>query len=38
VHRALLTGLIGNVGLKSTEGDHYQGPRGLQFHIWPGSG
>jgi len=38
VHRALLTGLIGNVGLKGTEGDHYNGPRGLQFHIWPGSG
>ena len=38
VHRALLTGLIGNVGLKSTEGDHYNGPRGLQFHVWPGSG
>jgi ATP-dependent helicase HrpA len=38
VHRALLTGLIGNVGLKGTEGDPYNGPRGLQFHIWPGSG
>ena len=38
LHRALLTGLLGNVGLKSTEGDHYVGPRALQFHIWPGSG
>ena len=38
VHRALLTGLIGNVGMKSLEGDHYNGPRGLQFYIWPGSG
>jgi ATP-dependent helicase HrpA len=38
IHRALLTGLLGNVGLKSTEGDHYNGPRGLQFHVWPGSG
>jgi ATP-dependent helicase HrpA len=38
MHRALLTGLIGNVGFKSTEGDHYGGPRGLQFFIWPGSG
>jgi ATP-dependent helicase HrpA len=38
VHRALLTGLLGNVGLKSTEGDYYNGPRGLQFHVWPGSG
>ena len=38
VHRALLTGLIGNVGMKALDGDHYHGPRGLQFHIWPGSG
>jgi ATP-dependent helicase HrpA len=38
VHRALLTGLIGNVGMKALEGDHYTGPRGLQFAIWPGSG
>ena len=38
VHRALLTGLVGNVGMKALDGDHYQGLRGLQFHIWPGSG
>jgi ATP-dependent helicase HrpA len=38
MHRALLTGLIGNVGMKAVDGDHYHGPRGLQFHIWPGSG
>jgi ATP-dependent helicase HrpA len=38
VHRALLAGLIGNVGMKALDGDHYHGPRGLQFHIWPGSG
>jgi ATP-dependent RNA helicase HrpA len=38
VHRALLTGLIGNIGMKALDGDHYHGPRGLQFHIWPGSG
>ena len=38
IHRALLTGLIGNVGTKSLEADHYNGPRGLQFFIWPGSG
>ncbi len=38
VHRALLTGLIGSVGVKALDGDHYLGPRGLQFHIWPGSG
>ncbi len=38
VHRALLTGLISNVGLKSQEGDHYNAPRGIPFVIWPGSG
>ncbi|HET9471926.1 MAG TPA: ATP-dependent RNA helicase HrpA, partial [Usitatibacter sp.] len=38
VHRALLTGLIGNVGMKALDGDHYLGPRGLQFFVWPGSG
>ncbi len=38
VHRALLTGLLGNVGMKALDGDHYHGARGLQFHIWPGSG
>ncbi|MBC8021936.1 MAG: ATP-dependent RNA helicase HrpA, partial [Burkholderiales bacterium] len=38
VHRALLTGLVGNVGMKALDGDHYHGPRGLQFYIWPGSG
>jgi ATP-dependent helicase HrpA len=38
VHRALLTGLLGNVGMKALDGDHYHGPRGLQFYVWPGSG
>jgi ATP-dependent helicase HrpA len=38
IHRALLTGLIGNVGMKALDGDHYVGPRGLQFAVWPGSG
>ncbi|HUQ28239.1 MAG TPA: ATP-dependent RNA helicase HrpA, partial [Usitatibacter sp.] len=38
LHRALLAGLIGNVGMKALDGDHYHGPRGIQFHIWPGSG
>ncbi len=38
IHRALLTGLLGNVGMKSLEADHYNGPRGLQFFVWPGSG
>ena len=38
VHRALLTGLISNVGNKALEGDHYNAPRGIAFAIWPGSG
>ena len=38
VHRALLTGLVANVGLKSQEGDHYAAPRGIAFAVWPGSG
>ena len=38
IHRALLTGLLSNVGMKMPEGDGYQGPRGLQFAVWPGSG
>ncbi len=36
VHRALLTGLIGNIGVKTDEG-HYQGAREIKFHIHPGS-
>ncbi|MBL8522703.1 MAG: ATP-dependent RNA helicase HrpA, partial [Betaproteobacteria bacterium] len=33
LHRALLTGLIGNVGTKAIEGDHYLGTRGLKFQL-----
>jgi ATP-dependent helicase HrpA len=36
LHRALLTGLLGNVGLKTEEGD-YLGARGIKFWIHPGS-
>ena len=36
VHKALLAGLLGNIGLKSEEGD-YLGARGIRFHIFPGS-
>ncbi|QJR12407.1 hypothetical protein DSM104443_03493 [Usitatibacter rugosus] len=38
MHRALLTGLVTNVGLKALDGDHYNAPRGIPFAIWPGSG
>ncbi|TEA71979.1 ATP-dependent RNA helicase HrpA [Allopusillimonas soli] len=37
VHRALLAGLLGNIGLKSEEGPGYQGARGIRFQIHPGS-
>src|SRR5690606_31438680 len=37
VHRALLTGLLPNVGRKLDTGE-YAGTRGSRFHIFPGSG
>lgn len=37
IHRALLTGLLGNVGRK-TEGNDYVGPRSVKFNLFPGSG
>ncbi len=33
VHRALLTGLISNVGTKGPDGDHYLGTRGIKFQL-----
>ncbi len=36
IHRALLTGLLGNVGLKAEDGG-YLGARGIKFFIHPGS-
>src|SRR4051812_48543224 len=36
IHRALLTGLLGNIGLK-TDTHEYAGPRGSKFSIFPGS-
>ncbi len=38
IHRALLAGLLGNVGCKSEESEHYLGARGIKFLIHPGSG
>ncbi|MDN0085000.1 ATP-dependent RNA helicase HrpA [Crenobacter sp. SG2305] len=38
IHKALLTGLVGNIGMKSLEGDDYLGARGVHFHVFPGSG
>ncbi|MEQ4618084.1 MAG: ATP-dependent RNA helicase HrpA [Corticimicrobacter sp.] len=37
IHLALLTGLLGNIGLKSEEAGHYLGARDIRFHIHPGS-
>ena len=37
IHRAVLAGLLGNVGLKS-DSHEYTGARGTKFSIFPGSG
>ncbi|HKA40206.1 MAG TPA: ATP-dependent RNA helicase HrpA, partial [Burkholderiales bacterium] len=38
VHRALITGLLGNIGVKGEEAGEYLGARGIRFAIFPGSG
>jgi ATP-dependent helicase HrpA len=42
IHRALLAGLLGNIGVKSepaaTLGGRYDGARGIHFFLHPGSG
>jgi ATP-dependent helicase HrpA len=37
IHRALLTGLLGNIGLKADAEAHYLGARGIKFYVHPGS-
>ena len=37
LHRALLTGLLGHLGLKQKE-SIYLGARGRNFYLFPGSG
>jgi len=37
IHRALLAGLLGNIGFKDGEAEIYQGARGIRFNIAPGS-
>ncbi|WGS40813.1 ATP-dependent RNA helicase HrpA [Burkholderia sp. JSH-S8] len=37
VHLALMTGLLGNLGLKAEDEPHYLGARGIKFFLWPGS-
>ena len=38
VHRALLAGLLGNIGCKSEDSEYYLGARAIKFLIHPGSG
>ncbi|CAN5433652.1 ATP-dependent RNA helicase HrpA [soil metagenome] len=37
LHRALLAGLLGNIGTKAPEDAQYEGARGIRFLVWPGS-
>ena len=37
VHKALLAGLLGNIGFKDGDSDSYAGARGIRFHVTPGS-
>ncbi|WII90990.1 DUF3418 domain-containing protein [Kingella negevensis] len=37
IHRALLTGLVANVGQKSLDANDYIGARGSHFHLFPAS-
>jgi len=37
IHRALITGLLGNIGIKADAEAHYLGARGIKFYIHPGS-
>lgn len=38
LHRALLTGLLGNLGQRDPETNDYRGARGIRFALFPGSG
>ncbi|MEP7329834.1 MAG: ATP-dependent RNA helicase HrpA, partial [Betaproteobacteria bacterium] len=38
LHKAILAGLLGNIGVKADADDHYLGARGLKFHLHPSSG
>lgn len=37
IHLALLTGLLGNLGLKADDEPYYLGARSIKFYLWPGS-
>jgi len=38
IHRALLCGLLGNIGMKDDQDNNYTGARGIKFRVHPGSG
>ena len=38
IHRALLTGLLSNIGSRVSDSAEFQGARGTRFMIFPGSG
>ncbi len=38
IHRALLCGLLGNIGMKDEQDNNYTGARGIKFWVHPGSG
>jgi ATP-dependent helicase HrpA len=38
IHRALLAGLLGNVGMQDQADHNYTGARGIKFWVHPGSG
>jgi ATP-dependent helicase HrpA len=37
VHQSMLAGLLGNIGLKADDDDHYLGARGIRFWRHPGA-
>lgn len=37
IHKALLAGLLGNIGFKDGDSDSYAGARGIRFFVAPGS-
>ena len=37
IHLSLLSGLLGNIGLKADDEPHYLGARSIKFFLWPGS-
>ncbi|SEM96127.1 ATP-dependent RNA helicase HrpA [Nitrosomonas marina] len=37
IHRALLAGLLGNIGYKTEKEGEYLGARGIRFSVFPGS-